>query len=105
MFRLSAAWHRQHIGHDTKLLHTTDCTPESFGLDVQVATQQGKYLAQVLKDNPMILCPSPNGPTVTGVLACLICLHAEHQQSKSIPIRSTAVHKTLPSQACASISI
>ena len=35
---------------------------------MQVATQQGKYLAKVLKDNPMVLCPGPNGPTVTGVL-------------------------------------
>lgn len=46
--------------------------PLTFGHDMQVATQQGKYLAQVLKDNPMILRPSPNGPTVTGVLTpCL----------------------------------
>lgn len=35
---------------------------------MQVATQQGKYLAKVLKDNPMVLRPGLNGPTVTGVL-------------------------------------
>ena len=33
---------------------------------MQVASQQGKYLAKVLKDNPMILRPGPNGPLVTG---------------------------------------
>ena len=36
--------------------------------DLQVATQQGKYLAKVLKDNPMVLRPGPNGPAVTGML-------------------------------------
>lgn len=35
---------------------------------VQVASQQGKYLAQVLKDNPLVLQPGPNGPTVRGKL-------------------------------------
>ena len=51
---------------------------------VQVAAQQGKYLAQVLKDNPLVLQPGPNGPTVRGVTPAVIlcdeiadCVYAE----------------------------
>ncbi len=39
---------------------------------VQVASQQGKYLAQVLKDNPLVLQPGPNGPTIRGVTPAVI---------------------------------
>ncbi len=39
---------------------------------VQVAAQQGKYLAQVLKDNPLVLQPGPNGPTIRGVTPAVI---------------------------------
>ena len=39
---------------------------------VQVASQQGKYLAQVLKDNPLVLQPGPNGPTIRGVASAVI---------------------------------
>jgi len=39
---------------------------------VQVASQQGKYLAQVLKDNPLVLQPGPNGPTIRGVGSAVI---------------------------------
>ncbi|KAL3145311.1 hypothetical protein ABBQ38_001571 [Trebouxia sp. C0009 RCD-2024] len=39
----------------------------SLPATAQVATQQGKYLAKVLKDSPVILREGPNGPTVTGL--------------------------------------
>lgn len=39
----------------------------SLPATAQVATQQGKYLAQVMKDNPMILQPGPTGPTVRSI--------------------------------------
>ena len=39
---------------------------------VQVASQQGKYLAQVLKDNPLVLQPGPNGPTIRGAASAVM---------------------------------
>ncbi|KAL0054534.1 hypothetical protein WJX82_010454 [Trebouxia sp. C0006] len=39
----------------------------SLPATAQVAAQQGKYLAQVLKDNPLVLQPGPNGPTIRGI--------------------------------------
>lgn len=56
-------------------------------LVLQVATQQGKYLAQVMKDNPMILQPGPTGPTVRSMTTCCcfsflqkLCLAATQMQ-------------------------
>ena len=62
------ACYRQRMGLGTTYLHITETRLDRFGFDMQVATQQGKYLAKVLKDNPMVLRSGPNGPTVTGVL-------------------------------------
>ena len=53
--------------------------PERSGFEVQVATQQGKYLAKVLKDEPRILHPGPTGLIVTGVSLCLVTVHALYQ--------------------------
>ena len=63
-----SASNRHRVGQGTTCLHTTDNKFDSFSFGVQVATQQGKYLAKVLKDNPMVLRPGPNGPAITGVL-------------------------------------
>ena len=74
----------QRMGQGITTLQTTESRLDNFGFDMQVATQQGKYLAKVLKDNPMVLRPGPNGPAVTGAHRCLVwlCMHFTSQQSK-----------------------